>query len=350
MSIAAPAGLMTNSSALAQNLKPVKITLPWIANGSNYWPIIGKKLGFFSKRGIDANIARGFGSVAAAQAVANKQFDFGVVFAGGTILAAARGLPLVMLATVYYDATMGTALRQDSPIKSPKDLEGKKIGIVPTSAEAPFWPAFAAAAGFDASKVSIVQLDAKVVERTLIDKQVDAITAIGTSSIPVMVSVGQPPRFMLWSKFGIELYAAQVVTRQEIVDQDPQLCQAVVDAVLESYAYTLREPKKSIDLFIQELPEVGLIKGGRENAELSQGLAQLMTIRPEAMNNSLGWTDMSKLPAMIDLVMKYAAPKDAKAPGPEKLATNKFAGKFKLTSSEWDNIKKSTASYAAYLG
>ena len=345
-----PAGTMINTGTWAQNLKPVKITLPWIPNGSNYWPVVGKKLGLFSKRGIDVDVARGYGSVAAAQAVANKQFDFGVVFAGGTILAAARGLPLVTLATIYYDATMGIALRQDSPIKTPKDLEGKKIGIVPTSAEAPFWPAFAAAAGLDASKASIVQLDAKVVERVLIDKQVDAITAIGTSSIPVMVSVGEKPRFMLWSKYGVELYAAQIVTRQEVVDQDPQLCQSLVDAILNSYAYTLREPKKAIDLFVQELPEIGLTKGGRENAEVSQGLAQLATVRPEAMSNCLGWTDMNKVPAMIDLVMKYAVPKDAKRPDPEKLMTNKLVGKFKLTTQEWDSVKNANAPYAAYLG
>ena len=53
----------------ARAATPVKLTLPWIANGSNYWPVIGKKLGYFSKRGIDVDVARGFGSVAAAQAL-----------------------------------------------------------------------------------------------------------------------------------------------------------------------------------------------------------------------------------------------------------------------------------------
>jgi ABC-type nitrate/sulfonate/bicarbonate transport system substrate-binding protein len=345
-----PASLTTYSGARAQGLKSVKLTLPWIANGSNYWPVIGKRLGYFSSRGLDVEIARGFGSVAAAQAVANKQFDFGVVFAGGTILAAARGLPLVVLATVYYDATMGIALRQDSPIKSPKELEGKKLGMVPTSAEAPFWPAFASSAGIDASKVSIVQVDSKVVERALVDKQVDAITAIGTSSIPLLVSVGEPPRFMLWSDYGIELYAAQVVTRQEVLDQDPKLCQAMVDAILESNAHTLRQPEKSLELFAQEVPEVGLTKGGRENARVSQGLTQLAILRPEAMQHSLGYTDMGKLPAMFDLVMRYAAPKDAKRPEADKFATNAMVGNVKLSAAEWDEVKKYTAEFAKYLG
>jgi ABC-type nitrate/sulfonate/bicarbonate transport system substrate-binding protein len=334
----------------ARAATPVKLTLPWIANGSNYWPVIGKKLGYFSKRGIDVDVARGFGSVAAAQAVANKQFDFGLVFAGGNILAAARGLPIIVLATVVYDAMMGIALRPDSSISTPKDLEGKRLGIVPTSAEAPFWPAFAQAAGIDASKVSLVQVDAKVVERVLFDRQVDAITAIGSSSVPVMVALGERPRFMLWSKFGVELYAGQIVTRPDVLDANPDLCQSMVDAILESYAHTLREPERSIDEFAQEVPEIGLTKGGRENAQISQGLAQLMTVRPEAIDHALGWTDPGKLPAMIDLVMKYGVPADAKRPDPEKLATNKFVGRITLTAAEWDQVKKNTAQYASYLG
>ena len=123
--------------AIAQSLRPVKLTLPWLANGSTLFTYVAKNQGFFKRRGLDVSIARGFGSVAAAQAIGAGEFDFGFVFAGGTILGAARGLPLVALATLGYDATMGIALRADSPIREPKNLEGKKIGIVPTSAEAP---------------------------------------------------------------------------------------------------------------------------------------------------------------------------------------------------------------------
>jgi ABC-type nitrate/sulfonate/bicarbonate transport system substrate-binding protein len=235
----------------------VKFTLPWIPNGSSYWPLIGNEIGVFQKHNINLNVARGFGSVAAAQAVANGQFDFGMVFAGGNFLAAARKLPLVILGTVYYDAIMGICLRKDSPIKTPKDLEGKKLGTVPTSAESPYWPAFAKKAKIDASKVSLVQVDSKVVERALIDKQVDAITAVGTSSIPLIAAMGEAPRFIPWSRYGVELYAGQIVTRPEIVEKNPELCQKVVDAVLECYAHTLREPEGSLKIFAKLLPEVG---------------------------------------------------------------------------------------------
>lgn len=346
---ALPFGAAMIGPARAQGATSVKFTLPWVPNGSSYWPMIGNEIGVFPKYNLDMTVARGFGSVAAAQAVAGGQFDFGMVFAGGNFLAAARDLPIAVLATVYYDPIMGIALKADSPIKEPKNLEGKKLGIVPTSAEAPFLPAFAERAGIDMSKVTLVQVDSKVIERALLDDQVDAITAIGTSSIPLIASLGAAPRFMLWSKYGVELYAGQIVTRPEIVEKDPELCQRVVDAVLDCYAHTLREPDTSLDLFIKAMPEVGLVKGGRENARIGQGLTQLATLKPEAVDHALGWSDLSKFPDMIDLVMKYGASEGASRPDPDKLVSNRFVGNVKLSPEEWDKVRENTAEFAAYL-
>src|SRR5690606_34934674 len=114
----------------------------------------------------------------------NGQFDLGVVFFGGVLVNIARGLPLQILSTVAYDSTMGNIVLADSPIQDPKDLTGKRIGIVATSAEAPYWPAFAEKTGIDLSKTTRQQLDARMVERALIEKQVDATTGIATSSLP----------------------------------------------------------------------------------------------------------------------------------------------------------------------
>lgn len=336
--------------AKAQAATKVKFTLPWIPNGSSYWPMIGNEIGVFSRHNIDMDVARGFGSVAAAQAVASGQFDFGMVFAGGNFLAAARQLPIVVIATIYYDAIMGIALRSDSPIKTPKDLEGKKLGTVPTSAESPFWRAFAKSAEIDVDKVSLVQVDSKVIERAMIDKQVDAITAVGTSSIPLISAMGEKPRFMPWSRYGVELYAGQIVTTPEMVEKNPELCQKIVDSVLECYAHTLREPKSSLDLFAKAMPEVGLTRAGMESARIAQGLTQLATQRPEAIENCLGWSDLDKIPDMIDLVMEFGAPADAVRPDPEKLVTNRFVGNVKLSGDEWATVKANTAEFAAFLG
>ncbi|MDN4590184.1 hypothetical protein DBA29_16950 [Xenophilus aerolatus] len=345
------AGATAAGSALAlpafAQTRAVSITLPWVVNGSNYWPMVGKELGYFKKRGIDLTVARGNGSVAAAQAVANKQFDLGVVFFGGTLVNMARGLPLQALATVGYDSLMGNLVLADSPIRTPKDFEGKRVGTVATSAESPYWTAFAEKTGIDLSKVTRQQLDARLIERALMDKQVDAITAIGSSSIPVLDSLGVKTRFIPWAKSGIELYAAQVIARTETINADPGLCQAMVDGILESVVYTLKKPDESLEILYKAQPEIALAKGGKENARLSQGLAQATMVAPEAIEHGLGYSSIPKLAGMISLAARAGALKaDAKPLVPEDLATNRFVGKIKLGNAEWDAIRRNVAPYS----
>jgi NitT/TauT family transport system substrate-binding protein len=324
--------------------------LPWLANGSSLFAFVAKNQGYFKKRGIDIAISRGFGSVAAAQAVGAGEFDYGFIFAGGTILGAARGLPLVAMATLGYDSTMGMVVREDSPIKTPKDLEGKKIGTVPTSAEAPYWPAYVRKTGIDASGITMVQMDARVIEQGVANKQVDAITSIATSSVPVMLAMKQPCRFMPWNAADVSLYSGQVVTTHANLAKDKELSRAVTEALTEGLAFALKDPDGAIDIFMKEVPELAVAKGGRENAKISQAMMHYTVMSKEAQTHSIGFTDMAKAAQMVDLVMEFGAPKDAKKPDASTLFTNDFAGAVKLTPAEWETVRKNVAEYAAILG
>jgi len=162
--------------------RPVKFTLAWLAQGSSLYVYVARAKGMMKARGIDLDIARGFGSMAAAQTIAGGQFEFGIIAAPPLALSVAKGLPLIALATCDYDSTMGVGVLADSPIQKPQDLAGKKIGAVPTSGEFPFFPAYAKKVGLDMASIELVHVDNKVLERILIERQVDAIMGFGSSS------------------------------------------------------------------------------------------------------------------------------------------------------------------------
>jgi len=94
-----------------------------------------------------------------------------------------------------------------------------------------------------------------------------------------------------------------------------------------------------------------MAKGGKENAVISQGLAQATMVAPEAMQNGMGYSSIPTLASMISLAAKAGAlTADAKPLRPEDLATNRFVGKIKLSTAEWDAIKKNVAPYNKMLG
>ena len=141
--------------AIAQT-RNVTLTLPWVPEGPNLMTFVAKANGYWSKAGLNVDIAKGTGSVGAAQAIGNGQFQFGVAAATAGLQQAALGLPIVQISCCSYDAFMALVTMSDSGVTSPKDLEGKKIACTAKSGEFPFLPAFAANAGFDLSKVEVL--------------------------------------------------------------------------------------------------------------------------------------------------------------------------------------------------
>jgi NitT/TauT family transport system substrate-binding protein len=334
--------------ALAQT-RTVKFTLPWLAQGTSAFPFVGKEKGFFSKRSIDLQISRGFGSYPASQAIANGQFDYGMVISAPLVLMVAKGLPLRGLATIDYDAMMGVGVLDGGSIKVPADLVGKKMATVPASAESPFFAAYAQRIGIDPAKITIVNVDPKVAERTLSEGQVDAMTGVASSSLPILLSQNHPARWMLYSSASIPTYGTDIVSTHTVVDGDPGLAAAMVDGLLESVAFTLTEPDESAEIFFKAVPEAGLTASAREFIHIGMALHRYGIAKPAPMEHGLGWGDPAVYDAISDLVMTYLSTPEMKKPSVDSWYSNKFAGNIKLTSEQWAKVVASVGDYRKYL-
>lgn len=346
---AAAAATMWPVRGSGQSLRKVTFSQAWLPDGSNMFIYAAKNKGFYRKRGIDLEISRGFGSVAASQAIGSGKFDFGMAAVGAGIQHAAKGLDIVMLGTAQYDSTMGLAVLADSPIKSPKDLEGRKLGSTVTSGEYPFLPLFAKNAGLDLDKVQRVQLDAQVRNRALLSKEVDAISAFAGSSIPSIAVQNVETRFLPYSKFGIPAYGLSLMTQSKRLAEDPALCQAVVEASLEGLKLALLNPDEALEAYAAELKEVAMTQTGRDQVRIGFGMYALTTLMPEA-KQGLGWMDPAAMKRQLDLVMSYIADKADKAPDLDKIYSNRFVGGIKLSDAEWSAAEKRFAQYRKLVG
>jgi ABC-type nitrate/sulfonate/bicarbonate transport system substrate-binding protein len=339
---------MLATPALAQMTK-VKFTLPWLAEGNYVYLIGGKAKGIFAKHGIDIDISRGYGSMAAGQAIAGGQFDFGTMVLSPCILLVAKGLPLMALSTMDYDAGMGVGVLADSGITTPKMLAGKKIGDVPTSAEFPFFPAYAAKAGFDIKSIDFVNTDAKVLERVLSEKQVDAMTGIASSSLPIFISKNIGVRWMLYSSAGMPSYGTGLVTTKAMWAKDQHLCVTMAEAACEALGYALTNPDEARDLFLKAMPEMALNPGVKAFLRVGMGLHDYAVAKPVAKEHGLGYADPAVLQGMTDLVMTYLGTPDMKKPVLEDWYQPGLGGKVKLTPAEWKTVDARTAEFGKFL-
>ncbi len=167
------------------------------------------------------------------------------------IIQASRNLPITCIGQINYDALMGIAVLAASPIKSPKDLEGRKLGASVTSGEYPFLPLYAEKAGFDLKKVDLVQIDGKVRERSLVEKQVDAVSSFATSTLPSLVPLGTELRFMLFREAGLDFYGQSLITQPARIEKDPGLTEAFVAGAMEAIRFTMTDFDEAVALFLK---------------------------------------------------------------------------------------------------
>jgi NitT/TauT family transport system substrate-binding protein len=335
--------------ALSQERRKISFVLPFLAEGNNAYTFIARAKGYWDELGLDVQISRGAGSVASAQAIGAGKFQFGLAVPTAAIQQAAKGLNLVAIASAGYDATMGICLLESSPIRSAKELKGKRLATVVSSGEHPFLPVFAQRAGFDIKDVELVQTDPNVRQRLLLSGQVDALSGFAGSFIPPLVSQGHAAHALLYSEYGMTLYNNALLTQPEMVAKEPKLCADITSGLVKGIKYILLEPDDSLKLFLKEVPEAGLTPASIEQVRLGMGIFANTVLYEAAMKNSLGYAAPADYAGMIDLVMKYVASPGDKAPKVSDVMSNDFIGKLVLTPDEWKKATANAAPFRKYL-
>ena len=133
LSVLAIFGLMTGIAPAQSTSNLPVLRVAAAANDSSIAVLYAQQAGLFRKAGIDVQITKaGSGSVVAA-AVAGGATDIGISNVVPMISAHVHGLDfmLVAAASVHTKDTpdSGLVVLTDSPLRSPKDLNGKTIGV-----------------------------------------------------------------------------------------------------------------------------------------------------------------------------------------------------------------------------
>jgi NitT/TauT family transport system substrate-binding protein len=336
-------------SLCAEPMRTVTFTLPWIAEGSNAYAFVAKAMGYWSQRGIDVKISRGYGSTAAAQAIGAARFEFGLAAAPSGIQAAAEGLPVVAILSAGYDATMGICVPKDGPIRAAKDLEGRRMASTVTSGDYPFLPAFAERAGFDLGKVIRIQADPNVRQRLLISKEVDAISGFAISFVPVFETQHLATRNILYSSYGLTLYNNSLMTQAAMVEKEPKLCADMAAGLADAIKYTMLNPDEAVKLFLKEVPETALTADAAERIRLGVGIFNISMLHDPLKALGIGYARPEDYLGMTDLTMQYVADKTDKRPAQKALFTNAFAGTLKLSDAEWTTAMANAEPFRAFV-
>jgi NitT/TauT family transport system substrate-binding protein len=290
----------------AQAQTKIKMVLNWKYQGPQAWFFMAQDKGYFKAEGLDVEIDQGEGSSASITKVAAGAYQagFGDINALITLAATRPADAPVAVYMIYNTPPFTIVVKKDSPIKTPKDLEGKTVGGPANDGALKLFPAFAKVAKIDAAKVNITNMAPNLREQMLLRGQVDAIFGFINTVYFSAKLVGIDPekdlRFINYADYGMDLYSNAIVFNRAFVKDNPKAVAGFVKAVNRAINDSLANPEAAMDAVMKREP---LLKRDVEKERLSATIKQEMG-HPEIANIGLGDVDGERLKRSIAIVIE----------------------------------------------
>lgn len=238
--------LLLGSAALAQGLTRVNYLTSFSTFGRDAYVYVAKELGYFEEAGLDVVINPGSGTLSVMQLIAAGTADFGPGDAATAFIAIAnQGLDLKAVAAVQQRSLAAVIALESSGIRTPADLAGRTFADAAGSTNRILLPAYAAAAGFDASTVEFVAAAPPDLPRLLAAKTVDFIGQFVVGRGLIESAAGEPAVILPYSDYLPNLYGNVLLARSEMIESQPELVDAFVDALLRGLAYSITHPAET---------------------------------------------------------------------------------------------------------
>jgi NitT/TauT family transport system substrate-binding protein len=289
----------------AQAQTKIKMVLNWKYQGPQAWFFMAQDKGYFKAEGLDVEIDQGEGSSASITKVAAGAYQAGFGDLNAVIdLAAKRPADApVGVYMIYNQPPFTIVVKKDSPIKTPKDLEGKTVGGPANDGALKLFPAFAKVAKIDASKVNIINMTPNLREQMLLRGQVDAVFGYINTVYFSAKLVGLDPekdlRFINYGDYGMDLYSNAIVFSRAFVKENPKAVAGFVKAVNRAINDTLTNTEAAMDFVMNREP---LLNRDVEKERLIATLKHEMN-HPEIAKIGLGDVDGERLKRAIAMVV-----------------------------------------------
>lgn len=321
--LALSAPMVGYSNAARAETKHVKIMLDWIIQGTHAPWFVAKKKGYFEKHGVIVDaIDPGKGATNVAVAVAGGAYQFGWVDMPSMILFNAKNPTAPLEATyISFDNTpLAVITRKDAGIRTPEDLNGKKIAGGPGTAVHDTISILLKAAHAENVKIDWVSVAPQLWGPMLKRGAVDGTGGFINSNVPAMLEIGfkMSQLFILkYSDFGANMYGLTVATPSKFAQENPDTVKGVVAALNEGTKDTIADPDAALKILQSYVPMMDM-----HIEKIRLDLALGLTDTPHVKKYGLSVVDPKKLQYTIDAICGAYDIKNK--PSPASVYTPKF--------------------------
>ncbi|MFC3126581.1 ABC transporter substrate-binding protein [Pseudoroseomonas globiformis] len=283
-------------------LTPVRFCLDWAFQGPQAPFVLAADNGYFRDEGLNVTIDRGFGSGDTPVKVATSAYDIGIADLSPVIR--------LRLTTPTSDLIAPFVIQQGSPlsvmtlkktgITTPKQLEGKRLAAPETDSGRQLFPAFAKAAGIDASSINWMTVTPQLREPMLVRGEADAITGFEVSGAFSLQSLRVAPAdivSMRYSDAGVALLSTALILRRPYAEANARVVTGMIRAIVRGHEAAWKEPDAAIAALVKRDATAP------RDVEKARMMSNFTFIRtPEVLSGGLGNLPIERVQAAIDTV------------------------------------------------
>jgi NitT/TauT family transport system substrate-binding protein len=231
---------------------PIKFQLDWRFEGPSALFLTPAAKGYFKDAKLDVTVDAGNGSGGAVTRVASGAYDMGFADLAAVMEFHANNPDApnkpVAVMMVYNDTPASVMALKKSGIKTPADLNGKKLGAPVFDAGRRAFPIFAKANAI--SGVTWTAMDPPLRETMLVRGDIDAITGFTFTSLLNLEARGVKAADVVvlpYPAFGVKLYGNAIIASPKLIKENPEAIKAFLAAFTKGAKDVMSNPGAAIN-------------------------------------------------------------------------------------------------------
>jgi NitT/TauT family transport system substrate-binding protein len=293
-------GLIPHAQAQNTSVTPVKFQLDWRFEGPSAFFLLPAAKGYFKEANLDVSIDAGNGSGVAVQRVASGNYDMGFADLAALMEFWANNPDVpnkpVAVMVVYNNTPASVMALKKTGIKTPADLNGKKLGAPVFDAGRRAFPIFA-----KANNVSSVQWDPPLRETMLVRGDVDAITGFTFTSLLNLEARGikaDDVTVLPYPQYGVKLYGNVIIASPKLLKDNPAAVKGFLKAFTKGAKEVMANPAAAV-AFVKERD--GIVNTELETRRLKLAIDTVVN-SPDARAEGFGQLNPGRLSLMASQV------------------------------------------------
>jgi NitT/TauT family transport system substrate-binding protein len=248
----AAAGLLPAGGFAQAKTQTVNLQLGWLASNNQIGEVAAKHLGYYEEEKLNLVIQPGGPSIDGVAIVASGRNEIGQVSSSPSLmLAASQKIPIKCFATALQQHPYAYFSLPKKPVRTPKDLVGKKVGIQATAKV--LLSALLKKHGIEEKDVEIVIIGSEMTP--ILTGQTDVVSGWITNTTTLKPLGPDRIDLRLWDT-GVRLYALPIYATKDTIDKKPDMLAGFLRATARGWEFAYKNPDKAVDFLVKEYPNL----------------------------------------------------------------------------------------------